>query len=249
MTEGKRSPYYEAVLRQLDAVRETQAESLERAARATFRQSAVRRRAPCLRERPFPLSGRGGVSQGGRPRPGERDPGSVPDAAHAPRLSGQLERVPGLAALIVERHDLRGGEVLPVISNSGINGVPVEMARREASRSHGNRAHVACAFPIGPDTPFRRQAPVRGGGHRGRHLRRGRRCGRRVPWPGREGGTHLASGGKLHRQLLGVPGGRAVSGGRSHASGVSERQSSRGRRAQPGAGREVPGAYPRLVKR
>jgi len=36
MIEGKRSPYYEAVLRQLDAVRDTQAESLERAARAVF---------------------------------------------------------------------------------------------------------------------------------------------------------------------------------------------------------------------
>jgi uncharacterized phosphosugar-binding protein len=45
-----------------------------------------------------------------------------------PGLSGRLERVPGLAKLILDGHDLRAGEVLIVISNSGINSVPVEVA-------------------------------------------------------------------------------------------------------------------------
>jgi uncharacterized phosphosugar-binding protein len=134
MTEEGRSPYYEAVLRQLDAVRGTQAESLERAARAVF--SSLRAdgvlhvfgsgHSHCLAEEAYHRAG-----------------GLVPvdviqevflTPLTPPRLSGQLERVPGLAALILEGHDLRAGEVLLAISNSGINGVPVEMAQEGKRR-------------------------------------------------------------------------------------------------------------------
>ncbi len=45
-----------------------------------------------------------------------------------PAVSGKMERLPGIAAIILDRHDLRPGEVLIVVSNSGINAVPVEMA-------------------------------------------------------------------------------------------------------------------------
>ncbi|MFS8201550.1 sugar isomerase domain-containing protein [Streptomyces sp. CWNU-52B] len=46
----------------------------------------------------------------------------------APRHAGAAERVSGYAAAILRTADIRAGEVVVVVSNSGINPVPVEFA-------------------------------------------------------------------------------------------------------------------------
>jgi uncharacterized phosphosugar-binding protein len=45
-----------------------------------------------------------------------------------PRQASALERLPGLAAALLDGHRLEKGDLLLVASNSGINAVPVEMA-------------------------------------------------------------------------------------------------------------------------
>jgi len=45
-----------------------------------------------------------------------------------PRKSGRLERLSGIAAILLDYHEPRPGEVLVIISNAGINPVSVELA-------------------------------------------------------------------------------------------------------------------------
>jgi uncharacterized phosphosugar-binding protein len=45
-----------------------------------------------------------------------------------PKKSGRLERVSGIAAILLDYHEPRRGEILIIISNAGINPVPVELA-------------------------------------------------------------------------------------------------------------------------
>jgi uncharacterized phosphosugar-binding protein len=53
---------------------------------------------------------------------------------HLPSLGSRLERTPGLAELILERYAPEPGEMLFIVSNSGVNRLPVEMALRGHER-------------------------------------------------------------------------------------------------------------------
>lgn len=52
----------------------------------------------------------------------------------SPRKSGRLERIEEIAPVLLDYYDLRPGESLIVISNSGINPLPVEMAFQARAR-------------------------------------------------------------------------------------------------------------------
>jgi uncharacterized phosphosugar-binding protein len=71
---------------------------------------------------------------------------------HLPSLGSRLERTPGLVDLILERYAPEPGEMLFVISNSGVNRLPVEMALRARERN---------MFVVGVSSfAYARQAPL-----------------------------------------------------------------------------------------
>jgi uncharacterized phosphosugar-binding protein len=69
-----------------------------------------------------------------------------------PALGSRLERTPGLAVTILDRYDPEPQEMLFVVSNSGVNQLPVEMAIRGRERG---------LFVVGLSSfAYARQAPL-----------------------------------------------------------------------------------------
>lgn len=60
--------------------------------------------------------------------------------------STNLEKLTGYAKVVFDSHDLRQGEVIIIISNSGINPVPIEMAMMAKERSMKVIALTSCSI-------------------------------------------------------------------------------------------------------
>jgi uncharacterized phosphosugar-binding protein len=128
------SDYHAAVLRVIETIERTQGEALERAADDVFRSLRA--------DGVLHVFGSGhshAVAEEAFHRAGGLVPVNAIQEAFLtpltpPALSGQLERLPDLGRLILATHDLRAGEVLMVISHSGINAVPVDAALEGKSR-------------------------------------------------------------------------------------------------------------------
>ncbi len=126
--------YYEAVVRLLGEIQRSQATAIDRAADVIFSSLAA--------DGVLHVFGSGHshlVAEEAFHRAG----GLVPVNAMTevfltpltpPRKSGRLERVSGIAAILLDYHEPRPEEVLLIISNAGINPVPVELALEAKAR-------------------------------------------------------------------------------------------------------------------
>ena len=124
----KNPVYYEAVVRLLSEIQRSQATAIDRAADVIFSSLAAggvlhvfgSGHSHLVAEEAFHRAG------GLVPVNAMTEPFLTP--LTPPRKSGRLERVSGIAAILLDYHEPRPEEILLIISNAGINPVPVELA-------------------------------------------------------------------------------------------------------------------------
>ncbi len=126
--------YYEAAVRLLGEIQQSQAEAIDKAADLIFSSLAA--------DGVLHIFG-SGHSHSVAEEAFHRAGGLVPvntmtepflSPLTSPKKSGRLERLSGLAAILLDYHEPQSGEVLIIISNAGINPVPVELALEAKKR-------------------------------------------------------------------------------------------------------------------
>ncbi|MDD5559814.1 SIS domain-containing protein [Candidatus Methylomirabilis sp.] len=126
--------YYEAVVRLLSEIQHSQAEAIDKAADLIF--------SSLVADGVLHIFG-SGHSHSVAEEAFHRAGGLVPvntmtepflSPLTSPKKSGRLERLSGLAAILLDYHEPRPNEVLIIISNAGINPVPIELALEAKKR-------------------------------------------------------------------------------------------------------------------
>lgn len=120
--------YYDALVRLLDEIQRSQAKAIDNAADLIFSSLATDGVLHIFGSGHSQLVAEEAFHRAGGLVPVNAVTESFLSPLVSPQMSGRLERVSGIAAILLDYHEPRPGEVLLIISNAGINPVPVEMA-------------------------------------------------------------------------------------------------------------------------